>query len=345
MCYILSMTIEISPTIKEKSTSILTEIKKAKSILLHCHPSPDPDSVCSALAMKFAIQELGGKATVIRGDSEIPQAFMHFPGAKEIVMKNFWEIDLTEFDLFVILDSSSPGMISQIKIPEFPLPLRTIVIDHHITNKSFADVNLVDNSVPATAFILFQLFKEWGVNLTRDIALNLFMGIYTDTGGFKYPPTDYRVLQSASELTKIVPDFTQTIFVMENSEKKEALYFAALALNSIETFCNDHLAVASIDYKSLVEKGIPLEAIGGDSFANRLKSVIGWNVGVVMIETEPNKIKVSLRSRDPKLFDVSKLAASLGGGGHSAAAGIKLSMSLTEAKKMVVAKAGELYTF
>jgi nanoRNase/pAp phosphatase (c-di-AMP/oligoRNAs hydrolase) len=38
------------------------------------------------------------------------------------------------------------------------------------------------------------------------------------------------------------------------------------------------------------------------------------------------------------------LAASLGGGGHKAAAGISLEgMSLADAKKLVVAKAKELY--
>jgi phosphoesterase RecJ-like protein len=79
--------------------------------------------------------------------------------------------------------------------------------------------------------------------------------------------------------------------------------------------------------------------------ANRLKSVIGWNIGVIMIETEPGKVKVSMRSRDPELYDVSKLAVALGGGGHRAAAGIKLSMSLDEARVAIVAKAGELYTF
>jgi phosphoesterase RecJ-like protein len=339
------MSIEISPLIKEKAPLILTEIQKAKSILLHCHPSPDPDSVGSALAMKFAIEQLGKKATVIKGDSEIPEAFMHFPGAKEIVRKKFAEIYLGDFDLFIILDAGTPGMISFVNTPIFPLPIRTVVIDHHSTNTSFADVNLVEIPSPATAFMLFQLFKEWNITFDKHIALNLFMGMYTDTGGFKYPPTDYRVFEAAAELAKIVPDYTKCIFTMENSDRKESLYFAALALNSIQTFCKDHVAIASVSYESIQSKHIPLEAIGGDNMANRLKSVIGWNIGVIMIETEPGKVKVSMRSRDPELYDVSKLAVALGGGGHRAAAGIKLSMSLDEARVAIVAKAGELYTF
>src|SRR4051812_38019854 len=104
---------KVSATIKEQAPIILAEIKKAKSILLHCHPSPDPDSVGSALAMKFALEGLGKKVTVIKGDSDIPEAFNHFPGALEIMAKNFFEIDLSQFDIFIVQDSASIEMISR----------------------------------------------------------------------------------------------------------------------------------------------------------------------------------------------------------------------------------------
>jgi len=36
------------------------------------------------------------------------------------VRKNFFEVDLKEFDLFIVLDSSKEEMISKIKPIEFP---------------------------------------------------------------------------------------------------------------------------------------------------------------------------------------------------------------------------------
>src|ERR1035437_6801700 len=101
--------------VKKEAPKILAAIKSANNILLHCHPSPDPDSVGSALAMKFALEQLGKKATVIKGDSVIPQAFMHFPGANDIVQKNFGEVDLKEFDLFISLDAGGLNMISSLR--------------------------------------------------------------------------------------------------------------------------------------------------------------------------------------------------------------------------------------
>jgi len=336
-------TSDISPIILEKAPLILAEIKKANNILLHCHPLPDPDSTGSALAMKFALEQLGKKATVIKGDSEIPKGFMHFPGIESIVSKSFSEVDLSLFDLFISLDSGSVNMISQVNPPIKPLQIETIVIDHHATNELYGSINLVDTTSPAVSFILFQLLKIWSIELTRDIATNLFMGIYTDTGGFRYPPTDYRVLGAASELARISPDFTETIFKMENSQSKESIYYQALALSSVETFLNDNVAISIVSNKDLVEKKIPDECIRGISISNILKSVIGWNVGVSMIERIPGEIKVSFRTRDSLRFDVSKLAGLLGGGGHRAAAATVLRMSIDEAKKLVVSKAKELY--
>src|ERR1035437_3297518 len=197
--------------VKKEAPKIFAAIKAANNILLHCHPSPDPDSVGSALAMKFALESLGKKATVIRGDSEIPQAFMHFPGADSIVPKNFFEVDLKEFDLFIVQDSGSMSMISRRGEIKFPKTLNVIVIDHHATIADFGSINLIEPSYPACCQILFDLFKEWKILITPDIAKNLFIGTYTDTGGFKYEKTAPETLAMAAELTKIAPDFHKII--------------------------------------------------------------------------------------------------------------------------------------
>ncbi len=334
---------DISPIIREKAPLILAEIKKATNILLHCHPSPDPDSVGSALAMKLALEQMGKKVTVIRGDSDaISDGFMDFPGVKTIVGKNFGEVDLKEFDLFIVLDSGSPDRISFKSTPVFPLPIRTINIDHHKSNTEFADINLVDVCV-STTFILFQFFTLWEIEITHDIALNLFIGIYTDSGGFRHYPVDYKVFQVAAILVKEAPDFIDIVFKMENSNRKESIFFEALALGSIKKYLNDNLAIASITFKQIQDNKIPLDSIHTD-IPNRLKSVIGWNIGIMLTEREPGVVKASMRSRDMEKFDVSKLAVALGGGGHRAAAGIRFTnTTLEEAKGKIVAKAKELY--
>jgi phosphoesterase RecJ-like protein len=334
---------EVSPLISEKASLILAEIKKARSILLHCHPSPDPDSVGSALAMKFALEQMGKKATVIKGDSEIPQAFMHFLGAKDIVQKNFFEIDLSEFDLFIVQDSSKEEMISRIKPVEFPQSLKTIVIDHHNSNKGYGIINLVEPSYPSNCQILFDLFKEWRISFTKEIATNLFIGMYTDTGGFKYTGTTARTFAIAAELVNIAPQFSELIAKMENSNTLDNLIFQGKALSSIETFFNGRVALSLVPYSLIKDNQTDDENISAGSISSILRSLAGFDIVGACIEVGPKTVKTSFRSKDGNCYDVSKLAVALGGGGHRAAAGAVLPMPLEEAKRLVVAKAKELY--
>ena len=249
------MTYTISQEIKEKAPLILVEIQKAKSILLHCHPSPDPDSVGSALAMKFAIEQLGKKVTVIKGDSEIPQAFMHFPGAGDILMKSFWEIDPTEYDLFIVVDSSVDG-VSRMKEVVLPESLKVINIDHHRTNAGVGVVSIVDPTYPATAQLLFDILKEMNVAITPDIAANLFMGIYTDTGGFKYSETTSATFEVAAELVRISPDFTKMIADMENSNTVGDMVFQGAALSAVELI-NEKIVLSIVPHSVIQQKNIP----------------------------------------------------------------------------------------
>ena len=327
---------------KEIVEKIKIEIDKAKSILLHCHPSPDPDSVGSSLAMKLALEQLGKKVTLIQGDSMVPEAF-EFPGVNTIVKKNFFEIDLKEFDLFIIQDSGSIDRVSEKGSVVFPDEFMTIVIDHHASNPGYGKINLILPNYPATAQILYDLFGELGVKIDHDIALNLFIGIYTDTGGFKYRESSPETLRIAAELAKIAPDYSKVMYIMENSRRKEGLIFESLALSSLKTYFNDEFAIVSVNYDDLQKNKILDEDIFTGYISSKIKSIKGVDFAGTFVEVQPNMVKISLRSGNPDKFDVSKLAVALGGGGHKSASGIKLKMDIPSAIEKVVNTIKELY--
>lgn len=333
----------ISPIVRQYSQSILAEIKKSDSILLHCHPSPDPDSIGSVLATKFVLEQIGKNVTVIQGDSDIPEAFMHFPGATGIVKKNFFEINIKDFDLFIVLDSGSTEMISRLRPVIFPESLQVIVIDHHRTNTKYGHINMIDHAYPSVCQMLFDLFTEWNIKITPEIAKNLFIGMYTDTGGFKYEGTTWRTLDIASQLVRIAPDFIVMISDMENTNKPDAVFFQGLAFAFIETFLGGRMAVSSVSLEQLKSKNIEPSTVVSHSVSSVMKTVVGWDICASMVESQDNKIKVSLRTRDAVKYDVFKLAVALGGGGHRAAAGVVLDMSLEQAKKLLINKAKEIY--
>jgi phosphoesterase RecJ-like protein len=169
------------------------------------------------------------------------------------------------------------------------------------------------------------------------------MGIYTDTGGFKYLKDPVPTLEIVGELAKFARDYPNTIFTLENSNKKQKLIFEGLALLSIKEFFNGIVAVASVSRDDLVKNNINKEDIIPSIISNQLKSVISYDIGIVMVEEDKDMVKLSIRTRDSNKYDVSKLAVSLGGGGHMAAAGARLNMNIQNAIDKVVENIKVIY--
>lgn len=324
---------------------IWSEIKKAKNVLLTLHPSPDGDSIGSNLALYHVLTKMGKKVTLLAGDSTFPNNFSSLSGVKNILTKNFFQINPNDYDLFIVADISDEKRISQKGDMSIPKTLKTIVIDHHLSNTTkFAKLNLVDSASPATCQILYELLEFEKVKITKEIAACLFIGLYTDTGGFKYRDTTTKTFSIAASLTKIYPDFDKLIFEVENNDQPDRLKFLSLMLSSIETYCSNKVAISSIDFDTIEKNNISNTVVNGSEISNMVKSVIGWDIGISLIESQPNFIKISLRTRDAKKYDLSKLSMALGGGGHRSAAGAVLTdLSISQAKKVILDKIKQVY--
>lgn len=329
--------------VKKSAPLIWKEIAQAKNVLLHCHPSPDPDSVGAVLALKFMLENLGKKATVIAGDSPKLASMAKIPGYDQIVQKNYLEINPQDFDLFLILDSSASGQISKKGKVVFPKNMVTIKIDHHRNEDNFADINLVDPSYPASCQIVYDLIKAWEQKVTPEMAASLIIGIYTDTGGFKYAPTNDQTLLAAAELAKVYPQYAEVIFAYENSAAPGQLEFLSLALDSIEHYFGGKVAISAVPYQELSQRHITAENVHEVGLANFLVSVPGWNIGIRFTETTPNVINLSFRKRASENYDLSKIAIALGGGGHLSASGAVINKPFKEAKELLLKTLQEIY--
>ncbi len=317
---------------------IWKQIDHSKKILLHFHPGPDGDCIGSSLAFYHVLKNMGKDVVLIQGDNQVPKNFFSIPGIDKVQSQNIFQIDLEQFDLFIINDSSSIKQITRLGDLKFPKKLNTIVVDHHLSSEKFAKTNLVLPKYPATCQILFDLFQLRKIKITPKIAACLFIGLYTDTGGFKYSNTSYKTLAIASTLTKIYPKFTQLIFDVENNDEPDRLKFISTLLSSIEHHYSDRVAIASISYDQIQALKFSPQTLNNYSeIPNMLKSVVGWDIGMALLEIQPNTVKISLRTRDSKIYDLSKIAlATKAGGGHRAAAGATLNQSLDDAKKTIL---------
>lgn len=327
--------------ISELAPKIKQVIDSSQNILLHLHPGPDGDSVGSSLAWMHVLKVLGKNVTVISGDDDPPKYLSFLPGFDEIETKSFLEVDQSKFDLFIINDSADQGRVSSKGEYKFADNLKTIMIDHHITNPGFGDIQLVLDR-GSNCEILFFLFSELGYEITVDIARCLFVGIFTDTG-FKYQNVLPSTFEAAGALVRINSDFWKDIFELENNRTPQEILVERLFLDSIEHHFGDHLVIASMSIETMEKNNLPPKDVHGGLVSNKLKSVVGWDISAVLVEKFDRKTTIGMRTRDVEKYDVSKIALELGGGGHKAAAGVRIDAPLAETKRQLIAAIAKIY--
>ena len=304
--------------------NIKEEIQKANSIVILTHESPDGDAIGSSLAFYLALKQMQKEVDLII--PEYSRTFSFLPGADQIKKEG----TKTEYDLAVSLDAADLKRLNGFA-NYFENAKVKISIDHHGSNKMFADYNFVNPAAPACAQILVTVLEFLGVEITKEIGTCLLTGIITDTGGFKYPGVTQETFEFASwllskgvnvsdiykrvlqiktrtnfELTKIVMDRME--FVEENQ-----ITFTYITNEDLEK-----VGAETGDHEGLVEIGRDIE---------------GVEVSIFLREVE-NGFKVSLRSNN--YVNVSDVCIIFGGGGHPRAAGCTLQGDLESAKQKII---------
>ena len=301
----------------KESEAVLKEIKSADKILLNCHKSPDPDSVGSALAMALVLKNLGKEVTVVCPDN-ISRELAFLPGSDAIKTINYADFDFSGFGLFIILDSASEDVITgskDIGLPKVPI----INIDHHKSNPSFGDINLINTSTSSVSELLFNLFGDWHVKLDKKIATCLYVGIVGDTGCFMYPGTNAKTHEVAAQLMELGADNVDVLFKLFRQIPIERMWQVGELFRNAKVDKQYKFVYSAIDNKIFV-------SLGADKLAKNLanallfQNVKGTNFSVVIVEGEKNTLWVSLRSRVDG-FDTTPIAIELGGGGNMVTSG------------------------
>ncbi len=292
---------------------IASEIEKAERILVLGHVMPDGDDVSSVLSLLIGLERIGKTA---RGsiDYTIPWFFYELEEVKKI--EPYESLVDYDPDLIVVVDSSSPERVGRF------LPLlstkRTCVIDHHVTNTYFGNVNWVDPTFASAAQMVYRLNVELGVPYDEKLATINYMGIATDTGFFRFSNTDSRVFRDVYELVKMGadPHFVSKM-ILENKKVEQFKLFAEV-LDRMELELNGKLVYSYITYDMYKKYNCTDEDSSG--FVGELRSIRGVETAILFMEYPKGRIHVSFRSKD--WFDVSEVASKLGGGGHPRAAGV-----------------------
>ncbi len=305
--------------------SIVEEIKKAESIVVLTHETPDGDAIGSSLAMYNALKQIGKNVDVII--PECPRNFNFLTGYNEIKKEG----KITNYDLAITVDCATIERLNGWQ-DYFDRANATINIDHHTKNGMFADYNYVNPASPACAQILIIVLEALNIKINKEIGECLLTGIITDTGGFKYQGVSSETFQFVAWLMQAGVNVSNVYKKALQIKTKSSFELEKIAMNRLEFLEDGKIAFTYITKQD--EISVNAEPGDHEGIVEKGRDVEGVEVSAFLRQIEDKTYKVSLRAND--YVNVSDVAMVFGGGGHVKAAGCKINGTPEQIKTTLV---------
>jgi bifunctional oligoribonuclease and PAP phosphatase NrnA len=305
---------------------LLQAIRDADRFLLTTHERPDGDAVGSLAAMQHVLTAIGKDSLAFVAADEFPLPYEYrFIRLEGLVTEP--PEDLCE-RVLVFLDCGNIDRTSadQLKHEDH----RILNIDHHHDNTRFGTINHVDSDASCTAEMVWDLMGELRVELTPAIGEALYVGLVTDTGRFMYDNTGPRAHEMAAALLEGGVDGHGIFRRLYEGMPQGKLELLARGLTHVERYDGGLLTVSHLTLEDYRITGA--DESYSEGIVDYLRSVEGTAVAALvrdLLTGETPRRKVSLRATDGRV-DVSRIARSLGGGGHRRAAGFSTDMDFPE---------------
>ncbi len=301
---------------------IAARLRGMDNILILTHVRPDGDTVGSAAGLCAALRQLGKTAHLLY-NPEITSTYRPYA-------EPYWAAEGWVPEQVVSVDVAVPDLL-----PENAAPYRqhiALAIDHHPSHSYFAAESYVEASSAACGEIIYLLCRELG-EITPEVALPLYVAISTDTGCFVYANTTARTHRIAAELMACGIDVSTVNKALFRTKSKVRLRMEAHMAAHMELYDADRVVVMTIPLALRREMGATEADI--EELSALAALVEGTDCAITLRELREGLIKVSLRT-GPRV-NATEVCASLGGGGHRAAAGATVEGTTESVKAAVLA--------
>jgi phosphoesterase RecJ-like protein len=314
-------------------------IRESKNILITSHENPDGDALGSMLSLGLGLKKIGKEVTFYNKDG-VPEILDFLPHSENIVSSLSSVSGL--FDIAFALDCTATSRAG-IEFEEYAKSencKNVVIVDHHETTGSDADLHLLDQNASSTGIIIYRILNSLDIELDKSIAENIYTTIVSDTGSFSYSNTNSDTLRIAAELVDIGVDPSQISQALYENEPLRKLELFKLVIPTLEITEDKIIASIFVDKKMFHETATTRQDTEG--MVNIPRSIKGVDVAMLFRQegqdSDP-EWKVSLRSKGR--VNVAKIAEGFGGGGHARAAGCSLKGSIQEVKSIVISSVQE----
>lgn len=289
-------------------------LMQANTVAIGGHVRPDGDCVGSCMGLYQYIKNCCKDVELDVYLEDIPESF-RFIEATKVIRGEVNES--MQYDLFIALDCGDVGRLGFSGVL-FENAKSTLCIDHHVSNKAFADENYIIPEASSTSELVYRLLDK--EKITTEVAECLYLGIVHDTGVFQYSCTSPETMEIAADLMRKgirANDIIDKTFYEKTYAQNQIL---GRALLESFLFMNGKCIVSCISKKMMDFHGVVPKDLEG--IVSQLRVTKGVEVAILLYEIAAQEYKVSLRATGD--VDVSKVAQHFGGGGHKKAAGVTM---------------------
>jgi bifunctional oligoribonuclease and PAP phosphatase NrnA len=317
---------------KDGLKALTAALVRYDRFLLSCHVIPEGDAIGSMLAMQSLLRKLGKKTTLVCQDS--------FPERLSCLSDKGWQEvrhlkARPEFEAMVLTDCPTLPRIGTVNTLLRP---STVIfnIDHHISNSRFGHYNYIRPEAAATAEVVYDIYEALKIPISKEDAKNLYVGLATDTGSFKYSNTTARSHEVAARLIAAGINIEKINDDLHGTYSLSTMRLYSRLLARVRTAGDGSIGWVGMRREDLKETGATHEDAEG--FIDFLRYIKPVKVAFFMSELGTGKndkaIRVSFRAKGP--YDVNKVATVFNGGGHKKAAGCTIHAPMKDAERRIV---------
>jgi len=306
--------------IQKTYSDIQKAVADSNSVLIFSHSAPDGDSVGSQLAFRNYLLSQN-KDVVVINEGTIPSLYKNLPDVDSVSdIENY--SSKNHFDLVVVLDCSNLARLGKAaKLIEDNVKI--INIDHHPDNTSFGLINLVNEVSSSTSEILTEYFLRIDHPIDKKTATQLYTGIITDTGRFRYESTGRRTMELGGILIDYGAEPRKICDDIFYSVPPSILKMTGKMLEGSKFYEDGKICLMELSQDIIKKYNASFSDFDGlAEFTLHSENAI---VGALLKELDDKTVKVSLRSKSD--INVSEVAHLYGGGGHKNASGFVMKSS------------------
>lgn len=317
---------------------IVKQIRSAKNIVLTTHIMPDTDGIGAILALKemiFQMEQIDEKPIEkkirIIIDDDIPQKLNFLKGSENI--EKFELIDEEKVDLIIALDVSVIPRLGRIK--KYKKSIKILNIDHHISSEMFGDYNYIDTSAVSTTDIIYDFIEKLGIEMSKEQAEDIYVGILNDTNNFTYSNVTNELLLKVEKLIEKGIDSEEIFynFYLKKSESELKIYKKAREKSVIiESLKFIYTFITIKEINEYNGNKFDTEGISDHLLVN--SSCI---VSLFLVEQQDGKMRGSMRTTLENL-DLNEIVSPFNGGGHKKAVGFSTNLAIEEIINRIKAK-------